>query len=111
MRLGIGLAGLVVNVLAMLVPRRSAEGNLNVEGALQHIVADLLGSVAVVISGTLVWAFGWTIGEPILGVVISILIGISAWRLMAKVFNVLRQGVPDTSTFTNHVRRWKIRRA
>lgn len=54
----IGLAGLVVNVLAMLVLRKSAEGNLNVEGALQHIIADLLGSVAVVVSGALVWAFG-----------------------------------------------------
>ncbi len=93
--LGIGLAGLVVNVLAMLVLRRSAEGNLNVEGALQHIVADLLGSVAVVVSGALVWAFGWTIVDPILSVVISILIGISAWRLLAKVFNVLLQGVPE----------------
>jgi len=93
--LGIGLAGLVVNVLAMLVLRRSAKGNLNVEGALQHIVADLLGSVAVVVSGALVLAFGWTIVDPILSVVISILIGISAWRLLAKVFNVLLQGVPE----------------
>ena len=93
--LGIGLAGLVVNVLAMLVLRRSAKGNLNVEGALQHIVADLLGSVAVVVSGALVLAFGWTIVDPILSVVISILIGVSAWRLLAKVFNVLLQGVPE----------------
>ena len=93
--LGIGLAGLVVNVLAMLVLRKSAKGNLNVEGALQHIMADLLGSVAVVVSGALVWAFGWTIVDPILSVVISILIGISAWRLLAKVFNVLLQGVPE----------------
>ena len=93
--LGIGLAGLVVNVLAMLVLRRSAKGNLNVEGALQHIVADLLGSVAVVVSGALVLAFGWTIVDPILSVVISILIGVSTWRLLAKVFNVLLQGVPE----------------
>ena len=93
--LGIGLAGLVVNVLAMLVLRKSAEGNLNVEGALQHIIADLLGSVAVVVSGALVWAFGWTIADPILSVVISILIGISTWRLLTKVFNVLRRGVPE----------------
>ena len=92
--LGIGLAGLVVNVLAMLVLRRSAKGNLNIEGALQHIVADLLGSVAVVVSGALVLAFGWTIVDPILSVVISILIGVSTWRLLAKVFNVLLQGVP-----------------
>ncbi len=94
--LGIGLSGLVVNVLAMLALRRSAKGNLNVEGALQHIVTDLLGSVAVVVSGALVRAFGWTIVDPILSVVISILIGISTWRLLAKVFNVLLQNVPRT---------------
>ena len=103
--LGIGLAGLAVNVLAMLVLRKSAEGNLNVEGALQHIVADLLGSVAVVVSGALVWAFGWTIVDPILSVVISLLIGISAWRLLAKVFNVLLQGVPKHVDLYQLVRR------
>ncbi len=93
--LGIGLTGLVVNVLAMLVLRRSAKGNLNVEGALQQIGHDVLGSVAVVVSGALVWAFDWTIVDPILSLVISILIGISAWRLLVKMFNVLLQGVPE----------------
>ena len=33
--------------------------------------------------------------DPILSVVISILIGISIWRLLVKVFNVLLQGVPE----------------
>ncbi len=55
---------------------------------------DVLGSVAVVVSGALVWAFDWTIVDPILSLVISILIGISAWRLLVKVLNILLQGVP-----------------
>ncbi len=93
--LGIGLTGLVVNVLAMLVLRRSAKGNLNVKGALQQIGHDVLGSVAIVVSGALVWAFDWTIVDPILSLVISILIGISAWRLLVKVLNILLQGVPE----------------
>ena len=51
-------------------------------------MADLLGSVGVVVSGVLVWAFGWTLADPILSVFIGILILLSTWRLLAKVVHV-----------------------
>ena len=58
-------------------------------------MADLLGSVGVVVSGVLVWAFGWTLADPILSVVIGVLILLSTWRLLAKVVHVLLEGAPD----------------
>ena len=91
----IGSAGLVVNIGAAAILRRSAKHSVNVEGAYQHVIADLLGSVAVVVSGVLVWAFGWHIADPILGVLIGILILVSTWRLLAKVVHVLLEGAPD----------------
>ena len=53
--LSIGAVGLVVNVVAAWVLRRSAGDSVNVEGAFRHVMADLLGSVGVVVSGGLVW--------------------------------------------------------
>lgn len=93
--LAIGSVGLLVNLGAAWILHRPAKDNLNVEGAFQHVMADLLGSVAVVVSGALVLAFGWHIADPILSVLIGILILVSAWRLLARVVHVLLEGTPD----------------
>ena len=93
--LGIGVVGLVVNVSVALILHGSARHNLNIEGVFRHVVADLLGSVAVVISGVLVVAFGWTAADPVLSVVIGVLILLSTWRLLAKVVRVLLEGTPE----------------
>lgn len=93
--LTVGAIGLFVNVGAAWILHSSAEHSINVEGAFQHVMADLLGSVGVVISGSLVWAFGWTLADPIVSVVICILILKSTWGLLAKVVHVLLEGTPE----------------
>ena len=91
----IGTLGLLVNVAAAWVLHRSSKHSMNVEGALRHVMADLFGSVGLVISGVLIVTLGWTIVDPILSVVIALLVGHSSWRLTIKVFKVLLEGVPD----------------
>ena len=93
--LTVGSIGLVVNLVAAWILHRSATHSVNVEGAYQHVMADLLGSIGVVVSGILVWAFNWNIADPILSVIIGILILVSSWRLLGKVINVLLEGVPQ----------------
>ena len=91
----IGVVGLVVNIAAAWILHGSAERSVNVEGAFRHVMADLLGSVGVVISGSLIWAFGWTLADPIVSVIIAVLILSSSWRLLVKVVHVLLEGTPD----------------
>lgn len=93
--LTVGAIGLLVNVAAAWILHRSAGHSLNVEGAFQHVMADLLGSVGVVISGVLVWAFEWHLADPIVSVVIALLILLSTWRLLSKVVHVLLEGTPE----------------
>jgi cobalt-zinc-cadmium efflux system protein len=90
----VGAVGLVINLAAAWVLHRSAEESLNVEGAFLHVIADLLGSVAVVTAGILVMAFGWNIADPIFGIVIGVLILASSLRLLWKVVHVLMEGTP-----------------
>ena len=92
--LGVGAVGLLVNVAAAWVLHNSAEESLNVEGAFRHVIADLLGSVAVVAAGVLVISFGWDIADPIFGIVIGVLILASSFRLLWKVVHVLMEGTP-----------------
>ena len=93
--LGVGAVGLLVNLAAAWALHRSSGESLNVEGAFLHVVADLLGSVAVVAGGILVLAFEWNIAAPIFGIVIGVLILASSLRLLWKVVHVLMEGTPS----------------
>ena len=96
----VGAAGLVVNLAAAYVLHRAAGASLNAEGAFQHIMADLYGSIGVVVSGVLILAFAtsadssWYIVDPILSIGIGLLILRSSWGLFMRVFKVLLEGTP-----------------
>ena len=70
----VGAVGLVANVAAAWVLQRTSGESINVEGALLHVLGDLVGSVGVIIAATLVIAFGWHIADPIIGTIIGVLI-------------------------------------
>lgn len=93
--LGVGAAGLAINVLVAYVLHRQSGHSLNVEGAFQHVLADLLGSVAVVVSGIFIISAGWDIVDPILSMFIGVLILFSSWNLVSEVFHVLIDGTPE----------------
>ena len=57
----VGIGGLLVSLAAAWILHRSSEHSLNVEGAMQHVIADLLGSVAVVISAVLILTLSGTV--------------------------------------------------
>ncbi|MCY4630478.1 MAG: cation diffusion facilitator family transporter, partial [bacterium] len=59
----VGALGLAVNIAAAWVLHASTEHSVNVEGAFQHVMADLYGSVGVVVSGILIRTLGWNISD------------------------------------------------
>lgn len=85
---------------AAYILHRAAGESLNAEGAFQHVMADLFGSVGVVISGGLILVFattpdsGWFIVDPLLSIGIGLLILKSSWGLFMRVFKVLLEGTP-----------------
>ena len=91
----VGTGGLLINLAAAWILHRSSEHSINVEGALQHVIADLLGSVGVIISAILIMTLGWTIADPILSVVIALLIVYNTRRLLYTIVNVLLEGTPE----------------
>ena len=91
----VGAIGLVVNIIVVLILHRSAEHSINIEAAFWHVVADLLGSVGVIISGVLVTFFNWWLADPILSVLIGVLILASSWGLTQKVLHALMEGTPE----------------
>jgi len=64
------------------------------QGVFLHILADTLGSVGVIVSAVLMWAFDWMIADPICSIFIAILIGLSVGSLVADSAAVLMQRSP-----------------
>ncbi len=93
--LAVGAVGLMVNLATAWMLKSSAKESLNTEGAFLHVLGDLLGSVGVVAAGILIIAFDWYLADPIFGVVIAVLILLSATRLLWKTLHVLMEGAPS----------------
>ncbi|EGE06920.1 CDF zinc transporter [Trichophyton equinum CBS 127.97] len=69
-------------------------GNENMHGIFLHILADALGSVAVVSSTVLVHFFGWSGFDPIASCLIAILIFVSAIPLVISTSKTLLLALP-----------------
>lgn len=86
--------GLVVNLVAFALLRPGAKESLNVEGAYLEVVADTLGSVAVVIAAVVLQITGWAWVDPAAAVAIGLFILPRTWRLGASAVRVLIQAAP-----------------
>ncbi len=91
----VGAIGLGVNIVAAFVLHAVSKHSLNVDGAFRHVLADLMGSVAVVISGIIVLLTDWVLIDPILSIGIALLIVVSSCRPVLRSVNVLLGGVPE----------------
>ena len=72
------------------------EQTMNTRGALLHVLGDLFGSVAALISGAVVMWTGWTTVDPLLSLLICALMLVSSLRLLREVVQALMEGVPPS---------------
>lgn len=90
---GVAAIGLGVNIaVAWLLA--GGRDNLNVRAALLHVMGDLLGSVAALISGVVILYTDWTAIDPTLSLVIVGLILVSSVRVLREALHALMEGVP-----------------
>lgn len=90
----VAFIGLLVN-LAVAWLLHHGGNNLNTRAALMHVMGDLLGSVAALVAGAVIWFTGYTPIDPILSLVVCALILFSAWNLLRESLHVLMEGVPS----------------
>jgi len=96
----IAVLGLLVNiVVAKILMSGDTHDNLNMKGALLHVLGDLLGSVAAIVAALSIMFFGWGIMDPLASVIVAVLISISGFRILRQSLNILMEGVPETVDF------------
>lgn len=92
--LAIALAGLAINVAAFFVLHGGDRDNLNMRGALLHVIGDLLGSIAALVAAGVIIATGWYPIDPILSALVAVILFRSAWGLVREAGAVLLESVP-----------------
>lgn len=97
--LAIAIAGLIANLASAWVLVGSRTGNVNVEGAFLHMVADALGSVGAIVAGVVILTTGWMPIDPLAGMVIGALILWSSLGLLRRTLNILTNATPSHLDF------------
>ncbi|MBQ9397061.1 MAG: cation transporter [Bacteroidales bacterium] len=87
--------GIVINGLTAFLLMRHQKNDINTRGAFLHMAADTLVSVGVVISGIVIALTGWTVIDPIIGIVIAVVILISTWELLSESIRMSMDAVPE----------------
>jgi len=93
--LAIALGGVVINVAGALILSRSEGESLNVVAARRHVLADLLGSLGVIVAAVIILATGWLYADPLISVVIGVLVAASSWTVLRESVAILLEMTPS----------------
>jgi cobalt-zinc-cadmium efflux system protein len=88
------VAGLGANIVAFALLREGAKESINVEGAYLEVVADTVGSIAVIAAGVTIALTGWDWVDPVAGVALALFIVPRTLRLGARAVRILVQAAP-----------------
>ena len=85
--------GLLVN-LAVAWLLSQDKNSVNTRAALVHVMGDLLGSVAAIAAGVVIYLTGWLPADPLLSVAVSLLLLKSTIGILRESYHFLMEGVP-----------------
>jgi cobalt-zinc-cadmium efflux system protein len=86
--------GVVINSVTALFFFKGKDSDLNIRGAYLHMAADAAVSLGVVITGAMIWKYGWTWVDPVISLVIALVILLSTWGLLRDSLNLAVDAVP-----------------
>ena len=64
--------------------------NINIKAAFLHAATDMLGSVAVVVSGVIIRLSGWNIVDPLLSLIVTVIIAVPTIKLLIHTVREIR---------------------
>lgn len=92
--LGIAIAGLAANAVALWLLRDVHRGSLALRAAYLEVVGDLAGSVAVIVAAIVIAVTGWRQADAVASALIAVLIVPRTWRLLRESVDVLLEATP-----------------
>lgn len=90
----VAVAGLAVNLVSWALLREGAGESLNVKGAYFEVVADLAGSIGVIVAALITLITDWPFADPLAAVLIGVWIVPRALLLGREALRILSQAAP-----------------
>ena len=101
-----GVIALAANAVSLLLLRRGQAESLNLRGAFLEVSSDAFGAVAVIVTGVVIAATGFTRADAIASLAVGLLILPRTWRLLRETVDVLLEASPrsiDLSEVRRHM--------
>ncbi len=87
--------GLIVNLIVAWILSHD-QSSVNTKAAMVHVMGDLLGSVAALGAGAIIYYTGWLQADPLLSVLVTLLILKSTISVLRESYHFLMEGVPHS---------------
>lgn len=91
----VALAGLIANVVVVLLLRGDSEKSLAVKGAYMEVVADTVGSIGVLIAGIVTVTTGWPYADVVVAVLVALWVLPRAFALARAALRILSESSPS----------------
>ena len=85
--------GASINILVAWILSRNND-SINTRAALVNVMGDLLGSLAAIAAGGIIYVTGWVQADPILSIFVALLILRSTSGILRESYHFLMEGVP-----------------
>lgn len=86
--------GIFINGISGWILMRKGEEDINIKSAYLHLLGDALISFGVVIAGALIYFTGYTLIDPIISIVVSLVMILSVVGILKKSIRMNFDGVP-----------------
>lgn len=92
----VALVGIAINGFTAWLFLSGAKDDINIKGAFQHMLADALVSVGVVVAAVAIMATGWYRIDPAVSILIAVVIVVGTWGLLRQSAKMSMDGVPES---------------
>lgn len=90
----VALAGLVGNVLSVIILHADSKESLNIKSAYIHLFWDAVASLAVIVGGLLILFYDLFIIDPLLTIGIALYILQTSYKLLKETVGILMEATP-----------------
>ncbi len=88
--------GLIINLLNIALLHPHSHDDLNLRGALLHIISDTVSSVSVIFAALAIHLWNWLWADLVVSLVVAILTALSALPLIQESLKILLEYAPET---------------
>ncbi|WP_232224249.1 cation diffusion facilitator family transporter [Mastigocladopsis repens] len=94
--LAVAVLGLIVNLLNMTLLHPHSHDDLNLRGAVLHIIADIASSLGVIFAAVTIHLWNWLWADAVMSLVVAGFTGLSALPLVRESLSILLEYAPKS---------------